>query len=229
MKSATFIFLLCALLLPGALFAQNESTLYFMNSLPQSVDLNPAIQPRYKMTIGLPFISSIGATYSNNGFSYNDIITKVDGLVKADLTKLTQNLAAENYITLAQQTDLLRFGLRLNPKMYLTVSSTARSYNRAMVEKGLASLLVDGTAPLIGTYSNTAPKEEGIGYVETAAGLSYKVNDKLTIGGKLKYYKGMLNVTTEYSSLVVQVDNAYQLTITGDALVKTSGIQNLNS
>src|SRR5882757_1702711 len=144
MKNATFIFLLCAVLLPGALLGQNESTLYFMNSVPQAVDLNPSIQPRYKMTIGLPLISSIGATYSNNGFTYNDMISKVDGVVKADLTKLTQSLAAENYITLAQQTDLLRFGLRLNPKMYLMVSSTARVYNRAMVEKGFASVLVDG-------------------------------------------------------------------------------------
>ncbi len=222
-------FILLGVTVSSLSFGQNESTMYFMNSLPQVVDLNPAIQPRYKMTIGLPVISSMGAIYSNNGFTYNDMISKVDGVVKADLTKLSQNLAAQNYITLAQQTDLLRFGLRLNPKMYLMVSSTARAYNRSMVEKGLASLLVDGTAPLVGTYSNTAPKEEGIGYLETAAGLSYKVNEKLTIGGRFKYYKGMLNVTTEYSSLVVQVDNAYQLTVTGDAQVKTSGIQNLNS
>ncbi|HWA35008.1 MAG TPA: DUF5723 family protein [Cyclobacteriaceae bacterium] len=229
MKKAAFILLMGAILLAETTFGQNESTLYFMNSLPQVVDMNPAVQPRYKMTIGLPVISSIGATYSNNGFTYNDMISRVDGVVKADLSKLTQNLAAQNYITLSQQTDLLRFGLRLNPKMYLMFSSTARGYNRAMVEKGLASVLVDGTAPLVGSYSNTAPKEEGIGYLETAAGLSYKMNDKLTIGGRLKYYKGMLNVTTESSSLVVQVDNAYQLTVTGDALVKTSGVQNLNS
>src|SRR4051812_16274100 len=110
MKNICFILLWSVILLPGQVLGQNESTLYFMNSLPQSVDLNPAIQPRYKMTIGLPVISSIGGTYSNNGFTYNDMISKVDGVVKADLTKLTQTLAAENYITLAQQTDLLRFG-----------------------------------------------------------------------------------------------------------------------
>jgi hypothetical protein len=222
-----FILLLSAMLISGAATAQNESTLYFMNSLPQAVDMNPAIQPRYKMTIGLPFISSVGATYSNNGFTYNDMISKVDGVVKADLTKLTQTLAPENYFRLAGQTDLLRFGLRINPKMYLMVNSTARVYNRAMVEKGLFSLLVDGTAPLVGTYSNTTSDEEGFGYVETSAGLSYKANERLTVGGKLKYYKGMLNATTEHSSMIVQVDNAYQLTLTGEALVKTSGVQNM--
>jgi hypothetical protein len=226
MKKLAFILLIGATLFAQVTLAQNESTLYFMNSLPQVVDLNPAIQPRYKMTIGLPVISSVGAIYSNNGFSYNDMITRVDGVVKADLTKLTQSLAPENYVRLSAQTDLLRFGLRLNPKMYLMVSSTARVYNRTMFEKGLASLLVDGTAPLVGTYSNTAPKEEGFGYLETAAGLSYKVNEKLTIGGKLKYYTGMMNATTENSSLIVQVDNAYQVTVTGDALIKTSGYQN---
>jgi hypothetical protein len=229
MKTVRNLLLLSALLLTTRVLAQNESTLYFMNSLPQSVDMNPAIQPRYKMTIGLPVISSVGAMYTNNGFSYNDMITRTDGVVKADLTKWTQALASENYITLAQQTDLLRFGMRLNPKMYLMVSSTARTYSRSMLDKGLALLVVDGTAAIAGSYTNSSPKVEGLGYVETSAGVSYKMNDKLTIGGKLKYYTGVVNATTERSSLLVQVDNNYQINVTGDALIRTSGIKDLNT
>lgn len=229
MKRSTPLLLLVAVIMATQVFGQNESTLYNMNSLPQSVDVNPAIQPRYKLSIGLPGISSFGAIYSNNGFTYNDMITKVDGVVKADLSKWTQGLAAQNYITVTAQVDLFRLGLRLNPKMYLMVSSSVKGYNRTMLEKGLASLIVDGTAPLVGSYSNTSPKEEGVSYVETAAGLSYKMNDRLTLGARLKYYKGLMNVTTQYSSLIVQVDNNYLITATGDAQVRTSGIQNLNS
>src|SRR5882762_10420034 len=106
MIKVRFYFIFLAALMAETAFSQTESTLYFMNSIPQVVDVNPSIMPRYKLSIGLPFISSIGATYSNNGFTYNDMITRSNGVVKADLSTFTQKLAEKNYITLAAQTDI---------------------------------------------------------------------------------------------------------------------------
>jgi hypothetical protein len=226
-KLNRYLLLLFGSILGPASFAQTESTLYFMNSLSQVVDVNPAIMPRYKISVGLPLISSFGAIYSNNGFSYNDFTTKVNGVMTADLSKWTSSLADKNYVTMSMQTDLLRVGVRIHPKTYFMFSSTLKGYNRAMIPKGLATLAVDGTAPLVGSFSNTAPQEEGILYYETAAGLSFQVNDRLTIGGRLKYIKGLANITTESSSLVVQVADAYQITATGSADIRTSGIYNL--
>ena len=222
-KLTPFLFLVCGL----SASAQTESTLYFMNSLPQVVDVNPAIMPRYQASLGLPFISSIGATYSNNGFTYNDLISRSDGVVKADLSKWSQGLAEKNYVTVAAQADLFRFGYRLNPKMYLMVSSTIKGYNRTMLPKGIATLLVDGTSPLVGSYSNTSPQQESLSYVENSAGMAYKVSNNLTLGVRLKYIKGLANVTTESSSLLIQVDDAYGITATGQADVRTSGVYNL--
>jgi hypothetical protein len=200
-----------------------------MNSLPQVVDANPSIIPRYKISVGLPAISSVGAIYSNNGFNYSDFTTKTNGVVTADLSKWTKGLADKNYVSLAAQMDLFRVGVRLNPKMYLMVSSTVKGYNRSMLPKGLASLVVDGTAPLVGTFSNSAPEEEAISYSETNLGLAYQMTDKLTIGGRLKYLKGLNNITTESSSLLVQVNDTYQITATGSASVRTSGINDLGN
>ena len=228
MKKFQLLLFFCFGLCGCGAFAQTESTLYFMNSLPQVVDANPAIMPRYKLSIGLPIISSVGAMYSNNGFTYNDIISKTDGVVKADLTKWSQSLAEKNYVTVAVQTDLFRFGYRLNPRMYLMTSATVKGYNRMMLPKGLASLLVDGTAPLVGTYSNTSPQEEGLSYLETAVGMAYKINSNLTVGGRLKYLKGLANVTTESSSLLIQIDDTYKISATGQADIRTSGIYSLN-
>ncbi len=229
MKKVQFLLILCFGLLSNASFAQTESTLYFMNSLPQVVDVNPAIMPRYKLSIGLPFISSIGASYSNNGFTYNDMISRTNGVVQADLSKFTKNLAEKNYITLSAQTDLFRVGIRVAPRFYVMASSSVKVYNRTMLERGLASLIVDGTAPIVGTYSNTAPQEEALSYIETALGMAFQVNDKLTIGGRLKYLNGINNVTTKSSSAIVQVSDTYQITATAAADVRTSGINNLNT
>ena len=72
-------------------YAQTEATSYFMNSIPQVAIHNPAFVPNYKFSIGLPF-SSIMMGYSNNGFSYNDLVTRQDGNVSADLNKLVKSL-----------------------------------------------------------------------------------------------------------------------------------------
>jgi|GEM_PF-342958 len=230
MRKARFLLILCAAFTSSLAKAQTESTLYFMNSLPQVMDVNPAIMPRYKLSIGLPGISSFGANYSNNGFTYNDMTSRdASGVIRADLGKLSGNLAQKNYITAAAHVDLLRIGFRATPKMYFMFNSTVKGYNRTMIEKGLASLVVDGTAPLVGGFSNTAPQEEALSYLETGLTMAYQVNDKLTIGGRLKYLKGLANITTDHASVVVQVTDTYQITAVGDATVHSSGIQNFSN
>jgi hypothetical protein len=48
--------------------------------------------------------------------------------------------------------------------------------------------------------------------------------DRLTIGARFKYLKGISNLTTETSNLSVAVSDNYQITASADVLVKTSGI-----
>ncbi|MBS1543774.1 MAG: hypothetical protein JST14_09090 [Bacteroidetes bacterium] len=225
-KCLTLFSLICSA--ANLAFGQTEGTLYFMNSLPQVVEANPAIMPRYKMSIGLPVISSVAAIYTNNGFTYNNLATKTNGVVTANLSNWVNSLAQQNYIQLTAQADLLRFGMRIKPRTYIMFSSTLKGYNRSMIEKGLAALLVDGTAPIVGTYSNTSPQEEAVTYLSTSMGIARQINSKFTIGGRLKYLVGINNITTESSSLVVQVSDTYQITATGDARVRSSGIASLN-
>jgi Family of unknown function (DUF5723) len=214
---------------PILLFGQTEGTLYFMNSLPQVVEANPAILPRYKTAIGLPGISSFGGTYANNGFTADEFITKVDGVSTINLTEWTKGLAEKNYVNVSAFADVFRVGLRVSPKWYVMASSTVKHYSSAMIPKGLAALLVDGTASMIGSYSNTSPQAEMISYLQTSLGAAYSLNDRLTIGGRLKYINGLANVTTEQSTMIVEVDNNYSIRLTGNALVRTSGISTTNT
>jgi hypothetical protein len=220
--------LVCSFVLSAnVLLAQTESTLYFMNSLPQVVDVNPAIMPRYRMSIGLPIVSSMGQTYSNNGFTYNDMVSEVDGVKQADLAKWSESLPEKNYVALAAQTDLLRFGYRVSPKVYLMTNVSVKGYNRTMLPKALATLFVDGTSQLVGSYSETSPEEEAITYLEASLGMAYAIKPDFTVGGRIKYLNGLNNVTTESSSLLIEVDNNYRIRATGKADVRTSGIYNL--
>jgi len=217
------VFLLCVSSVLQ-LNAQTEGTLYFMNSLPQVVEANPALLPRYKTAIGLPGVSSFGAVYANNGFTADQLITKVDGLATINLSEWTKGLAEKNYLNLGAFADVFRVGLKLSPRVYLMASSTVKMYNSAMIPKGLAALLVDGTGSMVGTYSNTSPQAEHLSYLQTSLGAAYSFNDRITVGGRLKYLNGLANVTTDNSSMIVEVDNNYQITLTGNARVRTSGI-----
>jgi hypothetical protein len=132
----------------NAAVAQNEGTLTFMNSLPQVTYNNPAIITKYKLSIGLPG-SSIAMFYSNNGFAYKDVYTTVHDSTKADLSKLSSVLKPNNYITQALQVDLFRFGLQINPRLYVSLNSTAKIYNRIMVPKDLLNLFINGLNRLL--------------------------------------------------------------------------------
>lgn len=230
MKRRRWIVIVAVWLMGGATaLAQTEGTLYFMNSLPQVVEANPAIVPRYKTAIGLPGISSFGGVYANNGFTADQFITEVNGASAIDLTGWTQNLAEKNYVNVSGFADVFRVGLRINPKWYLMASSTVKQHSSTMIPKGLASVLVDGTSTLVNTYSNTSPQAEMLAYLQTALGASYQVNDRFTVGGRIKYLNGLANVTTERSSMIVEVDNNYTMRLTGDVLVNTSGVSTTNT
>src|SRR5258706_14046222 len=154
-KIITLLFVLSV----GVAKAQNEGTLTFMNSLPQVVNNNPAFIPKYRLSIGLP-ISSAAVFYSNNGFSYKDVYSRVDDTVKADLPKLNRTLKPKNYITQAMQLDLLRIGVKINSRLYMTLNSTAKVYNRLLIPKEVIGILASGNSAYLGQNIHFSPKAE---------------------------------------------------------------------
>jgi len=227
MRNRIHLFLVIFCLAWNQVTAQSEGTLTFMNSLPQVVINNPAFIPKYKISIGLPG-SSIMGFYANNAFSYNDMIRHVHDSVKADLSKLSAALKTQNYITQAAQVDLLRLGIRINSKLYVTLSSTTKIYNREMIPKDLIQVFVNGNTPFVGKTETLSPKVESFSLIETALGGSYQIDNKLTVGARLKYLNGLTNATTESSTLNLTTDKStYALTASAGMDVRTSGIYNL--
>jgi len=206
--------------------AQVEGTLHYMNSLPQVVNNNPAFVPSYKFSLGLPF-SSVYQGYTNNGFSYNDLVTNKDGQVTVDLSKWIKTLPDETYIAPAASIDFLRLGFRLNSKLYLTANVTTKEYGHFMLPKELAAVFVEGNAPYVNSTITISPKVEAIAYNETAVGASYVVSKKLTVGGRVKLLHGIASITTQTSDVSIAVDENYHLTASADLIVKTSGVNNI--
>lgn len=207
--------------------AQIETTAYFMNSLPQSVIGNPAFVPTYKFSLTLPG-TSVMAGYSNSGFSYNDLIKKENGKVTADLSKWIRTLPDKSNVTGSAQVDLLRLGVRINPRLYVTLSSTAKAYSLTLIPKDMAALFVDGTSLYVGKSVSTSPEAQLTSYLENALGFSYEVTKQLRIGARLKLLNGGVSINTKTSNLNVVVADSYNITAAADVRVKTSGLYDIN-
>src|SRR5437762_406588 len=125
--------------------AQNEPTLYFMNSLPQVVYTSPASVPKYKFSIGFPG-SSVFIQYANTAFTYNSFAAKQGDSTVVDMNKLYSALKKKNYITNNIQADLFCLSFKVNARMYFTYSLTVKGYNRIMIPKDLIALVSEGTS-----------------------------------------------------------------------------------
>ncbi|MBX7124531.1 MAG: hypothetical protein K1X47_02475 [Cyclobacteriaceae bacterium] len=219
---------LLLILMSPAIWAQTEGTLTLMNSLPQVVYTNPAAVPRYRFSLGLPG-SSLLFSYTNNGFSYSDMVKTQNGVVTADLNKFNNALKPRNYITMAAQADLFRFSLKVSPRFYLTVNATAKAYNRLMIPKDLMSIFINGNVQFIGSSAVISPRIESTTMLETGFGGAYTVNKNLRVGARIKILKGVSNITTQSANLNIAVapDN-YAVTATADLDVRSSGIYNFS-
>ncbi|MCC8174331.1 MAG: hypothetical protein LIO65_08205 [Odoribacter sp.] len=73
-----------------------NNTLYFLPNSPQRIRVNPAYQPEYKTTIGVPGLNGAFVNYYNNSLKVNDVLRwgqgeKADSIV-VDADKLHKAL-----------------------------------------------------------------------------------------------------------------------------------------
>jgi len=207
--------------------AQVEGTMPFMKGLPQVTYYNPAFKPEYKFSFGLP-VSSLFYQYSNNGFSYNDFISRQNGQLTADMSKLYAKMKEENYIDNNFQADLLRLSVKANARLYLTFNVTAKGYTRLLLPKELVGVFANGTDAYVNSTAALSPKVDALSYAEIGVGAAYTVNKKLTVGAKLKLLKGAMNIATQKALFNLSLSDTYAITAKGDAEIKTSGIQNFD-
>ncbi|MGZ2368999.1 DUF5723 family protein [Ancylomarina sp. YFZ004] len=184
-----------------------NNTLYLMQNVPQSNQLNPAIQPECKVFIGFPGLSSIYFNYANNGFTYNDIIKDGTGLQKdslvVDINSFHDALKSTNIISNQLDYTFLSLGIRAK-KMFFTLDVSSKVDTRLGFDKGLISFFKDGNAGYMGRTANLgAIGLEGTAYNEVALGVSKQVTEKLTVGIKAKMLFGVANMHMDQSNLSV--------------------------
>jgi hypothetical protein len=210
------------------LAGQMSNTLYFMDRIPQYNQLNPAFQPKCNVYVGMPGLSTVQFNIGNNSINMSDIWQydkQSDSLLVFMANEKTKkafisSLKAENSIFTNFQNDILAFGFRVNT-WYFSFSTSVKADFRASYPKSFVEFLVNG----IGIGESYEFKEFGINaiaYGEIALSASKIINEEYTVGGRVKFLAGLINISTDNKSLklsTTEQDNIFVNSVSSDVTI----------
>lgn len=222
-KMKKIVFTLLALI-SGSVFAQEDFLMYSFDNLPQGHYVNPAFKPSSKGFIAMPLLNTyIGASHS--GFKLTNLVAiRPDDSLELRPDIAIDKMADLNYVKAMVANELIGFGFTVK-ESYLSFSVSNKASFRFMYPKDLFRLAFEGNgSSLLGERANM----DGLGmdmlsYLEFAVGYSREFNDKLRIGGRLKYLQGLGTVYTKRSQLGLHTnETTFDLTLDGQMTVNTS-------
>lgn len=220
MKNKLCLYLLFSFLFVKSI-AQNKQVAYGFDELPQTLMLNPGAEVGYDKHIGIPFLSNfylqIGASSKN--VTYNNVIANSDNFNDLLRNVYDLDLGSDDYFLINQQFEFLNIGLRLkNPDYYLSFGMYQEMDGFSTYPQELAQLYFEGddkngdgipeeNVPTNFNEVNFIGDVTGVFHI----GISKKVNDKLSLGARLKLISGSLNVQSKNN------DGKYSLSSTNSA------------
>lgn len=189
--------------------AQIPNSMFFMPNVPQSNRINPAIQPRSGLYLGMPLMSPLRFQISSSNLAFRDVIYYNDELgvpitafhPNGDAQAFLDKLDPVNYFLTDFGTSLMSFGFRAG-KNYISFDITTRVDASFNYPKGLFELPVRGF-PDGETRSFSGLGVDLTGFVETALGWSRRdlIIKNLDLGIRAKFLSGLANVNTANSIL----------------------------
>ncbi|HET8859778.1 DUF5723 family protein [Marivirga sp.] len=194
MKKIIYTLLLISFSLTNTkVFGQSDMISYgLIKTLPQANNLNPAILPDYKFSMGFPGLSGFHTNTAQN-FTNMAILFSKDAEGNVDTDNIFNNLRRNNRISTGNTVNIFHLGVR-GTTSYTAFSINTKFSSRFSLPRELFALplygnasgqLEDGLADLSRLSTKT------MGYTEV--GLSHGreiLAGKMTIGVRIKYLAG---------------------------------------
>ncbi len=202
-----FIFLLGLIVPTVFLQAQQINNLYFIENAPVRHYLNPALQPLSGFYLGFPVLGYTQFGVGNNSFTVSALATpKLDVL---------NSLKPTTLLNTDLQFNILDFGFR-NKNAYWNVGITEKINIQVGLPEHLFELMMFGAAREVNGVTQLENnifdfKTMSLGaqaYTEAALGYSRLLNDKWSIGTKLKFLYGLANLSASFENfeLITGID-----------------------
>lgn len=211
----------------GIVFGQQSNSLYFFDRVPQSSQLNPALQPACTFYFGFPVISSLEINAGNNALNVSDFIINdaktgkpVNPFYTPEIAHMTINkLQKYNTFFSSTQLDLISLGFKIKDS-YLSFLISDKMNSNSSIPKDLFNLY-DG----IGVGQTFSFDNVGLNatyYREYALGYSQKITDKLYFGVRGKMLFGKANLSFREASLTINEPEWKYITLSSSLQVNAS-------
>jgi outer membrane protein OmpA-like peptidoglycan-associated protein len=200
MKKILFAALVAMITLSAS--AQQVTTLYFLENAPMRHTINPAFQPVSRGFINFSPLGWMSYGIGDNSLTIQDIffVDPVTGKTitplhpNADKAKFLRQIRSMTLMNGETTLGLLNMGFRIKENGFLTIGINERASVGATLPKSIFDFVFDGGMKDLTGGINTIDlggiSAGGSVYTEIGAGYSHKINEKWTVGGKLKFLLG---------------------------------------
>ena len=195
-KYFSYLFIV-GLLFTKTLISQNKQVLYGFDAIPQTLMLNPGANLNYKYHLGIPVLSGISFQAGITGITVADLFRNDNIDFTTKFLNVIDKLTADDYIQVHSQIEILNAGYQLNKRDYLSVGFYSEIDAFGSIPKDFLILIRDGNSAHLNKsflLSQGSFKAEAIGVLH--AGISRKINQKFTVGARIKIYSGIFNTTS---------------------------------
>ena len=178
-------------------FSQNKQVLYDFAGLPQTLLLNPGLETDYKFHIGMPLLSGISSEIKSTGFSLSEIFSVNNNTINDKISAVLNKIDANDYLKVNTQIEVFSAGFRFDKKTYVSFGFYQELDAIGYLPKDALTLINEGNTSYLNksfSLSEMIFKLDVLGVIH--AGISRKVSDKLTLGGRFKVYSSALNLET---------------------------------
>lgn len=211
--------------------AQNKQILYGFDDVPQSLMLNPGMKVTQKKHYGIPFLSQIHIHGGSSGVSVYDIFQE-GGDINVRITEKIFEMKNTDFFTATQQLELINFGWRAKNEVYFSGGIYQEFDFITYFPRDLAILAWEGNRDYL-NYEFDLGELSTTGDFMTVYhfGLNKRLNEKLTVGARLKLYSSMFSYRSvnNTGTFVTRLGdensaNIYEHTVqNADVMVETSG------
>lgn len=219
------------------LYAQNKQLLYNFSEIPQSLMLNPGGKQPGRAYIGVPLVSGLYGSASSSNISVYDAFE--DGRFNLDPNKSKMEERLEYVIgrldrndtqRATQQIELFNAGLEIGGlfnKYFLSFGLYKETDFFNYWPEDLAYLGYYGNQTGTSRYNLADANLKGEVVTVLHVGLQHELNEKWTIGGRLKFYSSNMDVTSIDNKGFVGSGSESDQIFNADAVVHTSNNQRL--
>lgn len=178
---------------------QDDLPLHFVTELAQSRYTNPANFGDYDFSVSLPGLSM---GFYNSAFTIDDLIGSNNNSNQFwNVSNVLSNLDKDNYFKMYSNIEWFNMEIQLW-RLQLSASVADKLHMNLKYPKALADFVVDNTSLFQGAPTNIAPDLNAMHYREFAVGAAFAINN-VSIGARVKYLNGFVNVQSEGNSAEV--------------------------